>query len=359
MCCVNGCFSCLIKKHSDGYYTGKYFEPTCQSYGYTLYFCDHCGENYVENDVEDIIDPSKVNHSWIQDDIFGGDKVFTEVAVSYHNDGVTYTECELCGYQAKTIIPQWKGFSFVIDAADDDITAGSELKITVSIDANKVLLNAYSFDFSYNPEDLEFIKADFSNSAFNVNNFYTAPENSVEVIDMSDLGWGEIVIGSITVTGAYERAEGNKVQDMLIDSEIVLVDLYFKVINPETSYTSGNITDSTLLDMNGDDVIASIEEEMYAAADAAETFEELVAVYNMYVVEIWTGWDADIAMYLDANKNGEFDLGDCQIAFEIFTGAVEYTSVVDIDKDGEITLNDLQMLFDYYVGNLEIEDLLG
>lgn len=316
--CVN-CQSEIGKSHSAKYYEGDLHPSTCTEYGYIIHSCEICGQKDVEQ-IETLGE-----HSWIGK---GLDGWTVTVAPTYHSEGTKVRECLVCGYTETESVPVKTGIGMFINVENAlqpgaAIVDSSVVKVTVSVDANAVGVQAYAFTLNYNKYVLDFIGAEFGeNVAFGVN---------TSVTDVHKAN-GEIVVAA----NSY-NSDAGLTQDYIVDADEVLVDLYFRVNCAEEAETYLNIVNAKFINKTGAD-----------AAEIIETEQGLVA----------------IDQFLDVDNDGEFTLVDCQIAYKILIGEpvdgvnlITYDATIDIDKDGFITIVDVQMLYDYLVGNNDYEDM--
>lgn len=323
--CVNcGAEGELIgKSHSDAYYTGVVFPATCVEYGYTLKVCETCGLREVIEDTIKEYGP----HIWKNDKDAEGWTVTLEP--TFHAEGTKVRECKNCDHSETEQIAVKTGMGLTMDivnaaTGNTAFSDSSLVKVTVSVDANKVDAWSYNFVMNYNDTLLDFVKAEFTGSVFNVNNAYTNATNAK---------------GAVMVTGTYPNTETGKLQNKNVDDELVLVDLYFRVTCANDAEVSFNISN-----------IEFYNKDSKAATDKAVETEAAKIL---------------IDKYLDVNNDGDFTPTDAQIAYKILVGQpldgtdiVTYDVTIDINKDGKITSTDVQMLYNYLVGNLKYEDMV-
>lgn len=302
---------------------------TCKDYAYTIKYCPDCDYYVVEEDTISGLG----QHTW---EGRGLDGWTTKVPATYHEGGVEERKCTVCGeYETRDTDPLLgMGLNMSVEnaaVAGAAICDSSLIKITVTVDANDIDAWGYEFDVVYDDAALNFVYADFTGSAFDTNTAYTTAENAE---------------GKVTVSASCVNTEGGRTQNININEEMFLVDLYFRVTHKGEGETALNIYTANFIDKTGADCVEDVAQAM---------------------VEV------EIDEFLDITNDGDFNLVDVQTAYKILIGEellvgideegneiyelVIYDATVDVDKDGEITLTDIQMLYDYLVANYEYEDM--
>lgn len=282
---------------------------TCLSPEYTLTICLDCGKETVEG-----LGSKLGDHTW--DNGTGKEATYHEAASR------TYT-CTVCGATKvdKEDILKGIGYFVTVDNADIKgavITDRSLVAVTVSLDANNVDLWGFKFDLNYDNTVLTFEKAEFVCDEFNT--LAKASDNGTYV----------------TVAANTFNAEDSSTRNATINEMTAVVVIYFRVNyagNTETDLTIGNIETIVKTDKGSEDV------------------EPLTPYNNSFEIE----------QFLDINKDGEFNIHDMYIIYNIITGesSIEYTALADLDRDGEITMADYLAIFDYYIGSVTYDELVG
>lgn len=301
---------------------------TCKDYAYTMHFCADCNWQEV---VQDTI-AGLGGHTWAGR---GMDGWTVKVAATFHEGGVDERECLVCGlYETRDTEPMLGiGLNMSVEnavVAGAAICDSSLIKVTVTVDANDIDAWGYNFTVVYDAEVLEFVTADFTGSAFSINATFTTAENAN---------------GAVVVTANAANTETGRTQNVNINEELFLVDLYFRVHNMGEGLTSLNIYEARFIDKEG-----------------ADSYDYVLGAIA----------DVEIDEFLDINNDGQFDILDCQIAYKILIGEplkdidengneievlVIYDATIDVDKDGEITAVDVQMLYDLLAKNNTYEDM--
>lgn len=285
------------------------FPANCITPAYTLSVCVDCEYEEKIKVGEDFGDHNYERTSY--------------VAPTYHTTGLATYVCTFCKDVKEDVIPTIDGVGYYVSVENADIegaiiTDRSLIAVTVALDGDNVDLWGFKFNLNYDNTILAFEKAEFVCDDFNT------------LAKVSDNGT------FVTVAANTFNAEDGTVRNATIGEMTNVVVLYFRV-----NYV-GNLEDVPLTI----DSIDTVEAK-------GETSVDVVSVaYNTTF---------DIEMFLDVNKDGEFNIHDMYVIYNIITGesSIEYTALVDLDRDGEITMVDYLAIFDHYIGSVTYEQLVG
>ncbi len=277
---------------------------TCYEWGYDLKICSECKESYVTN----IDDSYLADHSWI---------VVESKPATFVEAGWEKLQCAVCGAESENVLPVLAGIEFIA-VVDNAVASGagyadsSLIKLTVKLDSAAALkLSSLGFDVVYDKEVVEFVNAEFVSEHFTT--LCLANDND----------------GYVTVTANVpNKAEGDR-DDYAVEDH-ALVNLFFRVKND-------------------------------TAVKAEFSFANLECRNIEYALLNAEGNGAEIAIvkFMDLNRDGDINLADCMMAYDIMAGASEvmYDVAIDLNKDGKIGLDDVMALYEFYAGIKSYEDV--
>lgn len=301
--CVN-CETTIGKACTNLY--GTEVAATCTEYGYVLVVCKDCGNHTIK------IDATKepLTHSFTK-------LVTVTVAPTPATKGEGIYECVNCGEYA-TLPVDFTGTELGITVSNEvkagyTYVNGSKIKVSVTINTEKIAVWGLDLDISFSAAMLTFDGAVVGETFANDTGIF-----GTSVVDNTKGN-----VGKISVLATANNTVANEMINQELEGEVVVVDLYFTV---KSTATNANIV-------------------IGAAADMMDVTGEKVSV-DAASATIKTG------KLLDVTGEGNVNMADLNAIMQIFTGVakdakgnlITYSSAADTNFNGVIDVDDIKAI---------------
>ena len=363
-----------VKAYADLYTFGEHTTVdasaqtgfTCQSAGYTAELCTKCNLYIVKSESYEPANADKF-HKELKAKIEDGDwiteyKCRRGVVADYANNGNAYYVCYVCEKQliaSETTPCPGTGLEINMSTEYDEYMPNSYIELVISLDSLKGV-NVWGLNFSvgYNPDAVEFVKADFTNSPFGTNKAnavegvtYTQNDKGQWISSTAKVAYGVVSVASSSTAGV----------DLKGNNEYAV--LTFKVI--ESGYTARfSIGYIQPCQTTGYDPLANT---WYKANAVGANGRAIKVNYNV-TADIYGSYidpdsvnnknlDVNTLTFLDLDESGELDIFD---AFDLYylIETDTYSVLADADHDGDVDTDDLDLLYAVLVGETTLKDIL-
>lgn len=295
------CKDYIERKHH--YADPVYVDATCVDYGYNLYICVDCHEDYLEQVAE------KTDHNW---------GAWTPVEGN-PNMEERFCQTDRCDAREERKIADIEYFVEIENALGNvGYTDSSLIAVTIKIKADSPLWGV-RLNVKYD-ENLTFVGAEGISEKLNRN--FDANDNN----------------GYVTIAAGASNSTDKKPANVTIEGKEDLAVLYFRVTLPldETTGlpTVGVAKTTTTITVEPVDASDKDHKALYALGDN-ETIE--------------------ILPFMDVNLDGDVNMNDALFMYEILLAvdddniATDYEVALDIDKNGAIEYADYVALYRYLV----------
>lgn len=305
---------------------------TCSQDGFNIVYCADCGTTLVNDNYV-----AAYGHDYLTLVALNKVEYVIEDTAAY----VDYV-CGFCGQNQRYVKPTAPaddieivlGDYNTLTVAGTKYTDSSVIAITVALNAEQAIgASAINLNITYS-DNLVFVGKEFAKDIP-----FAALQDAVDNNDDYTTDKGVFVEGErdfVSITAATEFDIGKAPVDYVVDGELQLVTLFFRVNNDEE-------------EIDPDDLAAKVQvtkAEIVNAKD--ETLTVTLANYSEYRI--------DVAMFMDCNGNFDITVGDLLIAMQLYSEQ-KYDVTADVDKDGEITAADLLTIMNYINGAITYEEV--
>ncbi len=291
-----------------------YVPATCSSYGYYLWACDACDQYEVTYYTEDGYG-EHVPGEAVKENIIAP----TYTATGSHDDVVYCTECDKELSRTHVIDAALAQVEYIL-TVDNAVVAGagvadsSLIKVTISLNADDIDIWGLNFVVNYDKSKVVFENAEFLSDALTTN---------AMVQDHKD--------GTLNVIASNANPEEN----LNIDGQHGLINLYFRVIEDEVTEINFAISNSDIVAINTDPKVDA-DTVPVKGGSAGATIKTV--------------------LFLDVNGDGKINMADAQAAYAAFI-AREYNVALDVNKNGIIGMDDVKAIYDFLIRAVTYESL--
>ncbi len=289
-----------------------YVEGTCQASAYWTETCKYCGDVATE---ETGVGGTHSYGEWI-----------TAVAPTYSAEGLAESVCSVCGDTLTKVLPVLSQIELVLDI-DNTVVSGAgfvdastvAVKVSVKNLSDKAEVWGLNFDLFYNKDVMTFVSAEFVSDEF-----ITSP------LANDNDGYVSVIASAPNRVDAETAAASTGFVTVEDHEEFVV--LYF-TINNELADT------------------------------ATFSFGKIEARTNTAALIESTGEDESIEIrkLMDVNNDGDVNMADAFVAYQIVIGeiAMDYDVTIDVNKDGKVNTIDFVAIYEYLVGIKTYEDVVN
>lgn len=302
-------FSCNLKEKTDCAICKKSIDPNpahtfgtpvvvaadCVNYGYTTKTCTECG--HAER--SDVVKPAGHKYELI---VTYKDPAKKDEIVSAVN------KCSVCN-DVQKVSDNVQALIFNVEIANAvggakaNISDGSLVKVTIKASGLNAAMWGVRMDLNYSA-NLTFVNASSASSEF---------------IAMAN---GNVNASGVKYVSLYAQANGS--DDVAVDGEVALIDLYFRVNKAERN----NKDEKVAVSIANADVRSSDNKALLWTAKAGE---------------------AKTAVLMELDGEAGISVGDVLAAYNLLASG-KYNAAADLNKNGVIDAEDMAALYNFFIG---------